>query len=75
MNDDANNRGGRGTNRGGEPERDERGRFMSDDDDDGNGRGGNRGGNGDRGGGDHRGWFGDPRGHSQAAKLGWRHRQ
>jgi hypothetical protein len=27
-----------------------------------------------QGNGDHRGWFGDHRGHSQAAKLGWRHR-
>jgi len=25
---------------------------------------------GNRGSGDHRGWFGDSRGHSQAAKLG-----
>jgi hypothetical protein len=24
---------------------------------------------------DHRGWFGDPRGHAAAARLGWRHRQ
>jgi hypothetical protein len=22
-----------------------------------------------------RGWFGDPRGHAAAARLGWRHRQ
>ncbi len=62
-------RGGRGGSfRGGGRERDESGRFMSDDD-----RGG-RGSQG-RGGEDHRGWFGDPRGHSQAARLGWRHRQ
>ena len=71
-------RSGRGGNRGG-PDRDEHGRFMSDDEDRG-GRGGNRGG-GERGhreghrGGDHRGWFGDSRGHAQAARLGWRHRQ
>jgi len=59
--DDRSGRGG-GSFRGGGRERDESGRFVSDDE---------RG----RGGEDHRGWFGDPRGHSQAARLGWRHRQ
>ncbi len=62
-------RAGRGRNQGGNRERDDSGRFMSSDDDD-------RGARGSQGGGeDHRGWFGDPRGHSQAARLGWRHRQ
>lgn len=60
--------GGRGGSfRGGGRERDESGRFAGDDD---RGRGSQSG-----GGEDHRGWFGDPRGHSQAARLGWRHRQ
>jgi hypothetical protein len=84
----------RGGFRGGGRERDDHGRFMSDDDDD-RMRGGSRGSgrerddegrfassedDDDRGGGgrgsgsDHRGWFGDPRGHSRAARLGWRHR-
>ena len=61
---------GRSGSRGRSRERDERGRFMGDDDDGGRGRG--RGGSRS---GDHGGWFGDPRGHSQAARLGWRHRQ
>jgi hypothetical protein len=59
-----------GSFRGGGRERDNSGRFMSSDDDDRGGRGSQG-----RGGEDHRGWFGDPRGHSQAARLGWRHRQ
>jgi hypothetical protein len=84
------------------PERDERGRFMSQDDD---GRYGQRGGRGggrgrmdddddrgrsyqsrgrsrdddddDRRGRDHGqgGWFGDPRGHSQASRMGWDERR
>jgi len=61
----------RGGNRGRGPERDEQGRFANQDDDD---RGGRGRGSQDRGGGEHRGWFGDPRGHAQAARLGWRHR-
>jgi hypothetical protein len=63
--------GGGGSFRGGGRERDESGRFMSSGDDDRGRRVGAQG----RGGEDHRGWFGDPRGHSQAARLGWRHRQ
>ncbi|MFT3977669.1 MAG: hemerythrin domain-containing protein [Sphingomonas bacterium] len=39
------------------------GRYRDDDDDDR--RGGGRG---------HGGWFGDPRGHSEAARRGWEHR-
>jgi len=58
--------------RGSHPEdrdRDEYGRFASADHD-------NRGrGSPDHGGIDHRGWYGDSRGHAQAARLGWRHRQ
>jgi hypothetical protein len=61
-----------------ERERDERGRFAGDDDRRGghSGRGGQHGSqeHGDRDGGEHRGWFGDSRGHSHAAKPGWRHR-
>jgi hypothetical protein len=71
--DDRGGRGG-GSMRGGNRERDESGRFASDDDD--RGMRGGRGGSQDRGGGeDHRGWFGDPRGHAEAARLGWRHRR
>lgn len=55
-------------------ERDERGRFMSDDDDDRRGAraGSYGGGGGSRGG--HGGWSGDPRGHSEAARRGWESR-
>jgi hemerythrin superfamily protein len=63
--DDVNGgRGGRGGGRGGSRERDEQGRFMSDED------------NGVRGGGGRGqgGWFGDPRGHSEASRRGWRDR-
>lgn len=63
--------GSRGSS-GGNRDRDDRGRFASDDDHGGGrGRGGSQG---RSGGDDHRGWFGDSRGHSQAARLGWRHR-
>lgn len=51
----------RNRRRGRMPERDESGRFMSDDDDDDDRGRGNRG----RG-----GWFGDPEGHSMAARSG-----
>ncbi len=68
--------------RGQERERDEQGRFMDEDDR----RGGSRGGYSSRGrssssrGGRHedddeRGWHGDPRGHSEAARRGWEHRR
>ena len=55
-------------------ERDSRGRFMSDDD---NGRGRSyASGNGGRGRGrDNGGWFGDPEGHSEAARRGWDERE
>jgi hypothetical protein len=63
--------GSRGSS-GGNRDRDDRGRFASDDDHGGGrGRGGSQG---RSGGDDHRGWFGDSRGHSHAARLGWRHR-
>ena len=58
------------------PERDEQGRFMSDDND----RSGSRGSGGLRGGregsgrDDERGWFGDSRRHSEAARKGWQNR-
>lgn len=82
-------RSARGDDRRGrdEPERDERGRFMSADDEDNDRRSlrgrryedydddydrRGRAGNSSRGGeGDGRGWHGDPRGHSQAARRGW----
>ena len=67
--DDNGGRGGRGGGRGGSRERDEQGRFMSDDDDDRGGRGGRSGGGRGQG-----GWFGDPRGHSEASRRGWRDR-
>jgi ferritin-like metal-binding protein YciE len=53
-------------------ERDSQGRFTSDDDDRG-GRDYSRGGRGrdDEG----RGWYGDSRGHSEAAREGWRNRE
>lgn len=75
--DDDDDRGGRSGYRGNERERDEQGRFVSDDDDRGSYRsqgGGryrdeederssSRGGGGGRG-----GWFGDSEGHSEAAQ-------
>ena len=67
--DDDGGRGGRGGGRGFSRERDEQGRFMSDDDDDRGGRGGRSGGGRGQG-----GWFGDPRGHSEASRRGWRDR-
>ena len=80
-------RGGRGgPSRSGSNyrERDEMGRFMSEDDED-NGRGRSRssrfddddrmmGSSRGRGGQGHGGWFGDPEGHSEAAERGWEHR-
>lgn len=54
--------------------------FDDDEDDDrgGRSRGGSQGGRGKgsrgRGGHGHGGWFGDSRGHSQAARRGWRDR-
>ena len=59
--------GSRGGNNGnGSRERDENGRFVSDDD---------RGGRGGRSGGNNQGgWFGDSRGHSEAARRGWESR-
>jgi hypothetical protein len=83
-------RGGGNDSQGGR-DRDEYGRFTSDDDGGRYPRGGrggydyddDRGSQGGRGQGsrsryeDHegRGWFGDPRGHADAARLGWRHRR
>jgi hypothetical protein len=59
---DQNDYRGRQEDRGGQRdtgrERDEHGRFTRDEADDQRSRG----------------WFGDHRGHSQAARLGWRHR-
>lgn len=61
-----------GMPRYGNPDRDERGRFMSDDRDYGRSRyrddDDSRYGNGGRG---HGGWFGDSEGHSQAARSRW----
>ncbi len=55
-------------------ERDDRGRFQSRDESDQRGSQG-RGSQGRGRQDDQRGWFGDPRGHAAAARLGWRHRQ
>jgi hemerythrin superfamily protein len=60
-------RGGRGGSRGFIRERDEQGRFTGDDD---NGGRGERG----RSGRSQGGWFGDSRGHAEAARRGWRDR-
>lgn len=61
---DDDNRGSRSNYR----ERDEQGRFMSDDD---NGRS-SRSSRSSRGGGrGQSGWYGDPEGHSQASREGW----
>ena len=80
--DDGRGRGGRS---GSMPERDEQGRFMSDDDNGGRGGRGRgsssrrdddddgRGSRGGRGQGQG-GWFGDSRGHAEAARRGWRDR-
>ena len=68
--------------RGQERDRDERGRFTEEDDHRGRGRGGSssRSSSSGRGGrheddGDHRGWHGDPRGHSEASHRGWEERR
>jgi hypothetical protein len=71
--------------RGQERERDEYGRFMSDEDEDygrhssSRSRPGSQSSRGERssgsrGGQDQRGWHGDHRGHSQAARRGWQNR-
>ncbi|WP_257385904.1 hemerythrin domain-containing protein [Tahibacter caeni] len=77
--DDDDDRGSRGGGRGGQS-RDEYGRFESDDrgsgrysrsrDDDDRGYSRSSRDDDDRG----RGWFGDPRGHAEAAREGWRNR-
>lgn len=85
--DDDERRGGYSSRGGnGNKERDERGRFTSEDDDGRNGgRGSSRGGYSSRGRDDEdddrrsgssegRGWYGDSRGHSQAAREGWEDR-
>lgn len=59
--------------RSSERERDSQGRFMNDDDDRDYNRGG--GGRGSSNRGNDRGWYGDPQGHSEAAREGWRHRE
>jgi len=75
--DDDRSRGGGSRTGSGNRERDDDGRFTSsrggsgynrgrDDDDD---HGGSRGGRG--GGDDGRGWYGDSRGHAEAARRGW----
>jgi len=66
--DDRGPRGYRGS--GSYRERDDGGRFISDDD---HGRYSRSRDDDDRNGG--RGWYGDPRGHSEASRLGWQHRE
>ncbi|MFV3131336.1 hypothetical protein [Niveispirillum sp. KHB5.9] len=80
--DDDGRRYGRG-NGGSDRSRDDQGRFASDDDrrgsrssryeDDDDRRYSSRGrdDDDDRG----RGWYGDPRGHAEASRLGWEHRR
>lgn len=53
--------------------RDDRGRFMSDDDRGGGSRSGSSRRNDDDD--DGRGWYGDPRGHAEAARRGWETRR
>lgn len=53
-------------------DRDDRGRFTSDDDDRRGYRSRSRDDDGDRG---HGGWFGDSRGHAEAARRGWENRR
>ena len=60
---------GMGRGRVNMPERDERGRFMSDEDERSYGR--SRYGDEDRGRRGHGGWYGDPEGHSEAARERW----
>lgn len=55
------------------PERDEQGRFRSEDDDRGS-YSGSRGGRGGSGRDEERGWHGDSRRHSEAARKGWQNR-
>jgi hemerythrin superfamily protein len=59
--DDDRRYGARGGGGGGGRDRDERGRFIDDDDRGGGGRG-------------QGGWFGDSRGHAEAARRGWEER-
>jgi hypothetical protein len=68
--DDDDRRGGRSG--GGDRDRDERGRFASADDDRGS-RARSRD-DDDRGGRGQGGWFGDSRGHAEAARRGWEER-
>ena len=72
--DRGSSRGGRGGGRSyASQDRDERGRYT--DDDDRGGRGGYRGrDDDDRGGRGQGGWFGDSRGHAEAARRGWEDR-
>jgi len=75
--DDDGRRGGRGD--GGNRDRDERGRFASEDDDDRRYRARSRDDDDDdRGsrsdGRGQGGWFGDSRGHAEAARRGWEER-
>jgi hypothetical protein len=58
---------GRRFSRSGGRDRDEYGRFTSDDDDD-------RRSSGSRGRGEGSGWYGESRGHSEAARRGWAER-
>ena len=68
--DDDDRRGGRG---GGNRDRDDRGRFASDDDRRSSARSRDDD-DDDRGGRGQGGWFGDPRGHAEAARRGWEER-
>lgn len=72
-------RWGRGSDRGGRmPERDEYGRFMSEEEDERSSRGGRgetHGREDERRGASHGGWFGDPKGHSEASRRGWEERE
>lgn len=81
--DDRGGSRGGGGSRGNDRDRDEEGRFTSSRGGDGRSGGYRASGGGgryrddddDRRGGDHGGWFGDSRGHAEAARRGWDERE
>jgi hemerythrin superfamily protein len=71
---DDDERYGSRTSRSTERDRDDQGRFMSDDEDRGGSRGRSSSRDDDNRSSSRGGWFGDSRGHSQAAERGWEDR-
>lgn len=64
----------RSSGRGRMMDRDEQGRFISDEDDDGRRRISRGRSSHSRSSQGHGGWYGDPRGHAEAARRGWQSR-